>query len=256
MKKRLLVIGLVLGLCMGTSSVAYAAQIPVVCLNNQEEFEYYKDSDEATQVSKLALTQFAGMAQGDTRTQTIRLRNGSEHRANFYITRATINALQIQNLTSDGTYQFRLQVGQSLPTAQSLLYLTSNPQKDSIQKSQRHQNQLSNFVYLTTLDAGRDTYLYLTFKLDKRGENLLSEQDYMSMLEDIPIAFRAYDHESDAVYMESTQNLGVVDSTELLVEDDPAQTSENYKYGVFGVILLGGVALVGSAVIAKNHKRN
>ena len=36
-----------------------------------------KDSDETTKVKHLALTQFAVMAQGDTRTQTIRLQNRS-----------------------------------------------------------------------------------------------------------------------------------------------------------------------------------
>ena len=77
----------------------------------------------------MALTQFAGMAQGDTRTQTIRLQNRSEHQANFYITEATINALQTQNLTSGGVYQFRLQVGKNLTTADSLLFASPDTNK-------------------------------------------------------------------------------------------------------------------------------
>lgn len=255
MKKRLLVLGLVLGLGIGTSSVAYAAQIPVVCLTEQEQFEYYKDSDEETKVNRLALTQFTGMAQGDMRTQTIRLHNSSSHRANFYITKATINALQIQNLTSNGMYQFRLQVGKSMPTAESLLYLSSDQQKDFVQRRSHHSEKLNNFVYVTTLDADCDTYLFLTFKMDRRGGGAVSEDAYMKMLEDIPIAFRAYDHEADSVYTENTQITYSVDSTELLVEENDTQTEDGYRYGVFGVMLLGGVALVGSAVIAKNRKK-
>lgn len=242
MKKLLLVLSLILGLCTGTSSVGYAAQIPVVCLTEQEQFEYYKDSDETTKVKHLALTQFAGMAQGDTRTQTIRLQNRSEHQANFYITEATINALQTQNLTSGGVYQFRLQVGKNLTTADSLLFASPDTNK-------KKSSKLKHFEYVTTLDAGNDTYLFLTFKLD------VPEEDYRSVLEDIPIAFRAYAHNADSVYMESSQ-LYSVDSAELVMEENTSQTEDNYKYGVFGVLLLGGVGLVASAVIAKNHKRN
>lgn len=248
MKKLLLVLGLILGLCMGASSVGYAAQIPVVCLTEQEQFEYYKDSDETTKVKHLALTQFAGMAQGDTRTQTIRLQNRSEHQANFYITEATINALQTQNLTSGGVYQFRLQVGKNLTTADSLLFASSDTNK-------KKSSKLKHFEYVTTLDAGNDTYLFLTFKLDGRGEQNVPEEDYRSVLEDIPIAFRAYAHNVDSVYRESSQ-LYSVDSAELVMEENTSQTEDNYKYGVFGVLLLGGVGLVASAVIAKNHKRN
>ncbi len=81
------------------------------------------------------------------------------------------------------------------------------------------------------------------------------EEDYRSVLEDIPIAFRAYAHNADSVYRESSQ-LYSVDSAELVMEENTSQTEDNYKYGVFGVLLLGGVGLVASAVIAKNHKRN
>lgn len=246
MKKLLLVLSLVLGLCMGTSSVGYAAQIPVVCLTEQEQFEYYRDSDETTKVNHLALTQFAGMAQGDTRTQTIRLLNKSEHRANFYITEATINALQLQNLTSDGIYQFQLQVGQSLLTAKSLLFENSKSQK-------KNNDNLKNYEYVTTLEAGSDTYLFLTFKLDKRGEREVPEKDYMNVLENIPISFRAYAHSANSTYMESSQ-LYKVDSSELVMEENISKTDDNYKYGVFGVLLLGGVGVVGSAVIARNRK--
>lgn len=247
MKKLLWVLCLVLGLCVGTTSVSYAAQIPVVCLTEQEQFEYYKDSDEATKVNHLALTQFAGMAQGDTRTQTIRLHNNSAYQANFYITSDTIHALQTQNLTSDGAYQFHLQVGKSLPTAESLLF-------ESRDNDKKHGVKEKEYEYITTLEAGCDTYLYLTFKLDQRGDENSSKEDYMSVLESIPIAFRAYAHNADAVYMESSQ-LYSVDSAELMMQENSSQTDDNYKYGVYGVLLLGGVGLVGSAVAAKNRKK-
>ena len=86
----------------------------------------------------MALTQFAGMAQGDTRTQTIRL--------------------QTQNLTSGGVYPFRLQVGKNLTTADSLLFASPDTNK-------KKSSKLKHFEYVTTLDAGNDTYLFLTFKL-------------------------------------------------------------------------------------------
>lgn len=82
----------------------------------------------------MALTQFAGMAQGDTRTQTIRL--------------------QTQNLTSGGVYPFRLQVGKNLTTADSLLFASPDTNK-------KKSSKLKHFEYVTTLDAGNDTYLFL-----------------------------------------------------------------------------------------------
>lgn len=254
MKKQLLVLGLVLGLCMGTSSVVYAAQIPVVCLTEQERFEYYMDGDESAQVKQLSLTQFVGMRAGDLRTQTIRLHNGSAHSANFYITEATIQALQIQNLTSNGKYQFRLQVGKSLPTAQSLLDFSSEKKAKSSQYS-HFREKLSRFVYVAALDAGCDTNLFLTFKIENRGGQTVSEEDYTKMLETIPIAFRAYDHEADTVYTETSQDFSNEDSTEVVVDEAAMPSDDSYKYGIYSAILLGGVALTGGATLVKNRNK-
>lgn len=44
-----------------------------------------------------------------------------------------------------------------------------------------------------------------------------------------------------------------VDATEMVVEENASDTADNYKYGIFGVMLLGGAVLVGSAVIVKNR---
>ena len=96
-------------------------------------------------------------------------------------------------------YPFRLPVGKNLTTADSLLFASPDTNK-------KKSSKLKHFEYVTTLDAGNDTYLFLTFKL--------------------------------------------------VMEENTSQTEDNYKYGVFGVLLLGGVGLVASAVIAKNHKRN
>lgn len=256
MKKQLLVLGLVLGLCMGTSSVAYAAQIPVVSLTEQEQFEYYMDSDEKSRVNHLVLTQFAGMTEGDMRTQTIRLHNNSTHSANFYITSSTISALQIHNLTSNGRYRFRLQVGKSLPTAKSLLCTPADKRIDQMQKHPHYQEKLSDFVYIATLDAGNEINLFLTFKIERDNQNKLSQDDYVKMLEEIPIAFRAYDHDAETVYVENTKEVYNIDSTELALEDDSVQSGDSFKYGLFGVILLAGVVFASVAVIVKNRNKN
>lgn len=255
MKKKLFVLGLVFGLCMGSTSLVRAAQIPVVCLSDQEQFEYYMDSDEMSPVECLSLTQFVGMSQGDMRTQTIRLHNKSGHRANFYITKETISALQIQNLTSNGQFRFQLQVGKSLSTAESLLAKSMECKKDEIQKKPRYQQALNNFVYLTTLDAGQDTFLFLTFKLDIGNSMEAQQHDYIGMLEDIPVAFRVYDHESGSVYTDEAQQLYSTESTEVL-ESGSTKQAGNYKYGIFGIVLLGGAGLVGAAVSTKNRKNN
>lgn len=254
MKKKLLVLGLVFGMCIGSTSLTRAAQIPVVCLTDQEQFEYYKDSDETSQVENLSLTQFAGMSQGDMRTQTIRLHNKSKHRANFYITKETISALRIQNLTSNGKYRFQLQMGKSLPTAESLL-TTSREKKDTVQQKPRFKQKLDNFVYLATLDAGQDVFLFLTFKLEKGNDLEAQQQDYIGMLEDIPMAFRVYDHDSRLIYADNSLPLYNNDSTELSEAGD-SKSNGNYKYGVYGIVLLGGVAVVAVAVSAKNRKNN
>lgn len=255
MKKKLLVLGLVFGLCMRSTSLVRAAQIPVVCLSDQEQFEYYTDSDETSPVECLSLTQFAGMSQGDMRTQTIRLHNKSGHRANFYITGETISALQIQNLTSNGRFHFQLQVGNSLSTAESILGKPAGKKKDEIQQKPRYQQMLKNFVYLATLDEGQDTFLFLTFKLDSGNVMEVEQQDYIAMLEDIPVTFRIYDHESGSVYTDESQQLYTTESTEVSENGGTKQVG-NYKYGIFGIVLLGGAGFVGAAVSTKNRKNN
>lgn len=62
MKKKLLVLGMILTLLTGTVTVT-AAQIPVVRLNDAEEFEYYSD-EKGTKIDSLSLNEFTGMAPG------------------------------------------------------------------------------------------------------------------------------------------------------------------------------------------------
>ena len=53
-----------------------------------------------------------------------------------------------------GVYPFRLQVGKNLTTADSLLFASSDINK-------KKSSKLKHFEYVTTLDAGNDTYLFL-----------------------------------------------------------------------------------------------
>ena len=106
-----------------------------------------KDSDETTKVKHLALTQFAGMAQGDTRTQTIRLQNRSEHQANFILPKQRSMRYRHKIWLPGGVYPFRLQVGKNLTTADSLLFASSDTNK-------KKSSKLKHFEYVTTLDAG------------------------------------------------------------------------------------------------------
>ena len=95
MKKKLLVLGMILTLLTGTVTVT-AAQIPVVRLNDAEEFEYYSD-EKGTKIDSLSLNEFTGMAPGDERTQTICLENDSEDTVNFYISHKTLDTLENDN---------------------------------------------------------------------------------------------------------------------------------------------------------------
>lgn len=93
MKKKLLALGMILTLLTGTVTVT-AAQIPVVRLNDAEEFEYYSDEN-GTKIDSFSLNEFTGMAPGDERTQTICLENDSEDTVNFYISQKTLDTLEM-----------------------------------------------------------------------------------------------------------------------------------------------------------------
>ena len=178
MKKKLLALGMILTLLTGTVTVT-AAQIPVVRLNDAEEFEYYSDEN-GTKIDSLSLDEFTGMAPGDERTQTICLENDSEDTVNFYISQKTLDTLENDNQSSGGAYKFNLQVGDNLEDAESLLDSEAggyDTDGNGSSNGLADIDELEDYAFLATVESGDHVYLYLTLKLEGEGNDNRAAKD-------------------------------------------------------------------------------
>lgn len=250
MKKKLLALGMILTLLTGTVTVT-AAQIPVVRLNDAEEFEYYSDEN-GTKIDSLSLDEFTGMAPGDERTQTICLENDSEDTVNFYISQKTLDTLENDNQASGGAYKFNLQVGDNLEDAESLLDSEAggyDTDGNGSSNGLADIDELEDYAFLATVESGDHVYLYLTLKLEGEGNDNRAANDYTEAVAKLQLSFRAYkvNHkvtkEKDKVIIDKKTKIKTVKKVV------PVQTGDVFKYGGFIILFGVGVTLIGVAAV-------
>ncbi len=250
MKKKLLALGMILTLLTGTVTVS-AAQIPVVRLNDAEEFEYYSDEN-GTKIDSLSLNEFAGMAPGDERTQTICLENDSEDMVNFYISQKTLDTLENDNQASGGAYKFNLQVGDNLEDAESLLDSEAggyDANGNGSSNGLADIDELEDYAFLATVESGDHVYLYLTLKLEGEGNDNRATNDYTEAVAKLQLSFRAYkvNHkvtkEKDKVIIDKKTKIKTVKKVV------PVQTGDVFKYGGFIILFGVGVTLIVVAAV-------
>ncbi|MDD6290745.1 MAG: hypothetical protein PUA77_02990 [Lachnospiraceae bacterium] len=255
MRKKFVVFGWVLALCIGLQTVVCMANtIPAVRLTDQDEFEYYADENEKVKVDSLSLTEFSGMAPGDERTQIIRLHNDSEDTVNFYISQKTLDTLEDDNRSSGGAYYFNLLVGDDFSNAVSLLDSQAggySADGTGSREGLAEVKELENYTFLATVEPGQDTYLYLTLKLEGEGNDNRASNNYTDAIAHLQLSFRAYDVEHEVTYGEDTEIVTVEKRVTTTKKTTQVKTGDSFQYGVFAVILLAGVVLVVVAVVKR-----
>ena len=87
-----------------SSSVVSAAEIQTVQLTEENQLVYTKDKAELAGA-------FDGMAPGDSRTVVIKIENQNSHKASFFISQKTTDALEEAGKASGGAYEFQVEIG-------------------------------------------------------------------------------------------------------------------------------------------------
>ena len=88
----------------GFSSVVSAAEIQTAQLTEENQLVYTKDKTELAGA-------FDGMAPGDSRTVVIKIENQNSHKASFFISQKTTDALEEAGKASGGAYEFQVEIG-------------------------------------------------------------------------------------------------------------------------------------------------
>ncbi|MEE1078908.1 MAG: hypothetical protein UIC64_07635 [Agathobacter sp.] len=249
MKKNVFATGMVLAMTLASSTIVYAAgNIPVVSLTDKDEFKYFENEASTVALDEITLTEFSGMAPGDTRTQTILVKNESDETRNFYISQQTLQALEDGNDAAGGAYQFDMSVGQNTDDAVSLLeawvggYTTADGAGSTEGLSEI--TELSDYVFLSTLAPGESTKVYIDLYLNGEGnDNQLV--DYSNAVATLALQFRASDPEKTKIYIHEPNTVveKLVDRIVYTQKTVEAQTGDIPIWG-FVLVLVAGVGLV------------
>ena len=158
----------------GSSSVVSAAEIQTVQLTEENQLVYTKDKTELAGA-------FDGMAPGDSRTVVIKIENQNSHKASFFISQKTTDALEEAGKASGGAYEFQLDAdaggyAENVASAEGLAEIT----------------ELNEYRYMTALDPGESADVYVTLTLDGEGMDSADGIDYSRAAGAMEFEFRAY----------------------------------------------------------------
>ncbi len=273
MRKKLLILTTTLMLsvtCLSQTNVFGAAE-PTVLFTENKEFKYSgdvtKNSDGTTSLGDA----FEGMAPGDTKTQTIKLKNSSNDTMDFYISEETLDVLEEANKSSGGAYTYDISVGDTQESSKSLINAVAGGYEDGTgsgsTKGLGEISDLNDYTFLYQLGKGQSTNVYVTLTLEGEGNDSTSAVDYSEATGKIAFNYRAYDVNHEVEYGEDTVNTSVVrrnitdpSSTtssgitlsNLRTQLGKVKTSDVGVYGLVAALLIGaGIVIV---AITKSRK--
>ena len=172
MKIKNIAAGLLLVLICGVSSVASAAEVQTVQLTKDNQLVYAKDNAELVKA-------FEGMAPGDSRTAVIKIENNNAHKASFFLSQKTTDALEEAGKASGGAYEFRVEIGDDTNKT-SLLDASAGGYAGNVASIEglAEITELNEYRYVTELACGQSTNVYVTLTLDGEGMDSANGIDY------------------------------------------------------------------------------
>ena len=156
----------------GFSSVVSAAEIQTVQLTEENQLVYTKDKTELAGA-------FDGMAPGDSRTVVIKIENQNSHKASFFISQKTTDALEEAGKASGGAYEFQVEIGNDTNRT-SLLDADAGGYAENVASAEglAEITELNEYRYMTALDPGESADVYVTLTLDGEGMDSANGIDY------------------------------------------------------------------------------
>ena len=170
----------------GFSSVVSAAEIQTVQLTEENQLVYTKDKTELAGA-------FDGMAPGDSRTVVIKIENQNSHKASFFISQKTTDALEEAGKASGGAYEFQVEIGNDTNRT-SLLDADAGGYAENVASAEGlvEITELNEYRYMTALNPGESTDVYVTLTLDGEGMDSADGIDYSRAAGAMEFEFRAY----------------------------------------------------------------
>ena len=168
----------------GFSSVVSAAEIQTVQLTEENQLVYTKDKTELAGA-------FDGMAPGDSRTVVIKIENQNSHKASFFISQKTTDALEEAGKASGGAYEFQVEIGNDTGRI-SLLDAGGYAENVASAEGLAEITELNEYRYMTALDPGESADVYVTLTLDAEGMDSADGIDYSRAAGAMEFEFRAY----------------------------------------------------------------
>ena len=137
----------------GFSSVVSAAEIQTVQLTEENQLVYTKDKTELAGA-------FDGMAPGDSRTVVIKIENQNSHKASFFISQKTTDALEEAGKASGGAYEFQVEIGNDTNRT-SLLDADAGGYAENVASAEglAEITELNEYRYMTALDPGDASFI-------------------------------------------------------------------------------------------------
>lgn len=169
----------------GFSSVVSAAEIQTVQLTEENQLVYTKDKAELAGA-------FDGMAPGDSRTVVIKIENQNSHKASFFISQKTTDALEEAGKASGGAYEFQVEIGNDTNRT-SLLDADAGGYAENVASAEglAEITELNEYRYMTALDPGESADVYVTLTLDGEGMDSANGIDYSRAAGAMEFEFRA-----------------------------------------------------------------
>ena len=170
----------------GFSSVVSAAEIQTVQLTEENQLVYTKDKAELAGA-------FDGMAPGDSRTVVIKIENQNSHKASFFISQKTTDALEEAGKASGGAYEFQVEIGNDTNRT-SLLDADAGGYAENVASAEglAEITELNEYRYMTALNPGESADVYVTLTLDGEGMDSANGIDYSRAAGAMEFEFRAY----------------------------------------------------------------
>lgn len=239
----------------GFSSVVSAAEIQTVQLTEENQLVYTKDKAELAGA-------FDGMAPGDSRTVVIKIENQNSHKASFFISQKTTDALEEAGKASGGAYEFQVEIGNDTNRT-SLLDADAGGYAENVASAEglAEITELNEYRYMTALDPG----------LDGEGMDSANGIDYSRAAGAMEFEFRAYyaddrkpvvitnyvtEYGEDNVVTKVVKKVIPKTVTEQLVPlANGVRTGDPLTVTVSAGVLVAGIVIVGIAVKKRKVER-
>ncbi len=244
MKKKIIGILTVLTMSLMMATGVAAASNAEVTLTSSGEIAYTGNAGQSATGFYLG-DAFAGMAPGESRTQTIALKNQNANTVSFFIKEDVLTTMEELSEASGGAYTMTVKVGTDEASATVLMDAAAGGYNSNAVASDlglAEITELEDYQFVAQLAQGESVNLYITVAINGEGFDSTAANDYSNQTAQMAFNFRAYYEDEE----QATVVTKVVD--QVTAANTGVETS--HAPMIFAVILvILGVAVIGFGIV-------